>query len=203
MTVFYFALTINFAGLFFPLFYGLNVYTISILLLMIVLCIAYYLNFSAIHWEEIEIKFYEKTITINGQILELEDLESYEFRRASVMSGDRTPLHLQFSNAKFLFHPPKKSPSVQENYDHFVDQFNDAIKELKLGGKQKILSKAFVIGMGVLCLIYLIVMIYMTVVYGSQLLRSLLPPFFLCISTFGALAGIRTIQLQQRNKVTP
>ncbi|WP_156152192.1 hypothetical protein [Flammeovirga sp. OC4] len=202
MSVFYFSMAVFCPSLFFPLIYGLNVYTLSMLLVLALLCILYYLNFSKIHWVDLKIELDKESISINGQKMSFKDLERYEFRRASVMSGEKNPLHLKFKNLSFLFHPPKKSPSVQESYDDFIQHFNEVIKELKLGAKQKILSKLLVNGMGIFCLAYLVLIIYMSVVYGKEVLSSMIPPFFMCISTWGAFAGIRAIQLQQKKNVS-
>ncbi|WP_157491681.1 hypothetical protein [Flammeovirga sp. SJP92] len=202
MSVFYFIMAVCCPSLFFPLIYGLNVYTLSMLLVLALLSILYYLNFSKIHWVDLEVELDKESISINGEKMNFKDLERYEFRKASVMSGEKNPLHLKFKSFSFLFHPPKKSPSVQNDYDDFIKHFNEIIKELRLGSRQKILSKLLVNGMGVFSLAYLVLIVYMSAVYGKEMLRSMIPPLFMCISTWGSFAGIRMIQLQQKKNVT-
>ncbi|WP_139262856.1 hypothetical protein [Flammeovirga pacifica] len=171
------------------------------LFIIILLCIYYYLNYQKIHWVEYVIEMDENTISVNGEVHKFSDLDLFEFRKQSIMSGDRSPLFIKFSNSKFLFHPPKKSKLVQENYDDFLNSFKEIIKNKTLLNKEKVLSKYAVMGFGVFTLCFFVVIIYMTVAYGKQVLRNLMPPFFICVSVFGSLAGIRMIQLQNMKTV--
>lgn len=201
MAVAYFLIFMNCISLYFPLMYGLNFYTLIMLFIIILLCIYYYLNYQKIHWVEYVIEMDENTISVNGEVHKFSDLDLFEFRKQSIMSGDRSPLFIKFSNSKFLFHPPKKSKLVQENYDDFLNSFKEIIKNKTLLNKEKVLSKYAVMGFGVFTLCFFVVIIYMTVAYGKQVLRNLMPPFFICVSVFGSLAGIRMIQLQNMKTV--